>query len=456
MKARVIYGAPGCGKTRRLAGLASSGLQPVHFVSHTKAAAEEATARTGAIAVCSTLHSLCFRLKGFEPAQVVDEAKLTEFGRVMGIQFTGASAETNAALEPGDLMLALEGLARATGTDPSNLYQRSSERPVDLRTFNWFCSNYKRWKDVRGYVDFNDMLEEYVNDPAPHDIRRLFVDEAQDLSPLQWLAIKALTTRGAIEEVVIAGDDDQAIYVWGGADSRGMRLFEKKWNADREVLGKSYRLPARIHQLAQRVIGRIRDRVPKEFTPRDEDGVAEQHGSVWTVPLNGGVDTLMLYRNHALAREVEEMLVQRAMPYVKVGGRSPFDSDAAAAVRAWQQLAKREAVTEKQMKMLEQHTKLPLDVTVPGGWRHQLKVPTRWLSYFDRVDLFATPTVRISTIHAAKGREAERVVLLTGMTGRTLQGYIQDRDAETRTFYVGLTRAKQELYVVHGMEGFPI
>jgi len=60
------------------------------------------------------------------------------------------------------------------------------------------------------------------------------------------------------------------------------------------------------------------------------------------------------------------------------------------------------------------------------------------------------PTIHLSTIHGSKGREADRVVLINGMTARSAEAMDRDPDSEIRTFYVGITRARHQLDVVDG------
>jgi superfamily I DNA/RNA helicase len=62
--------------------------------------------------------------------------------------------------------------------------------------------------------------------------------------------------------------------------------------------------------------------------------------------------------------------------------------------------------------------------------------------------LDVNPRIRISTIHGAKGGEADNVVLLLAMSKRTYQGYEMQQDDEQRVFYVGMTRAKHRLTMV--------
>jgi hypothetical protein len=62
------------------------------------------------------------------------------------------------------------------------------------------------------------------------------------------------------------------------------------------------------------------------------------------------------------------------------------------------------------------------------------------------------PRVTVSTIHGAKGREADNVLLMTDVTGRSdvdsMQPGCWESDEEHRVFYVGVTRAKERLMLV--------
>ena len=68
--------------------------------------------------------------------------------------------------------------------------------------------------------------------------------------------------------------------------------------------------------------------------------------------------------------------------------------------------------------------------------------------------LTETPRLRISTIHSAKGSQATNVMLLTDTMKRPYSMWrkIQTFDEdETRVFYVGLTRATNNIHLVHPM-----
>ena len=93
-----------------------------------------------------------------------------------------------------------------------------------------------------------------------------------------------------------------------------------------------------------------------------------------------------------------------------------------------------------------------------------LQVKTVWYEAFDdagqtKVDylrkmrangekLNEKPRIELSTIHGAKGGEAQNVVLLTDLTQNTMKGYERDPDDENRLFYVGATRTKENLHII--------
>ena len=93
-----------------------------------------------------------------------------------------------------------------------------------------------------------------------------------------------------------------------------------------------------------------------------------------------------------------------------------------------------------------------------------LQVKTVWYEAFDdagqtKVDylrkmrangekLNEKPRIELSTIHGAKGGEAENVVLLTDLTQNTMKGYERDPDDENRLFYVAATRTKENLHII--------
>ena len=63
-------------------------------------------------------------------------------------------------------------------------------------------------------------------------------------------------------------------------------------------------------------------------------------------------------------------------------------------------------------------------------------------------DLTVPPKIELSTIHKAKGREADNVVVLLDQTGNIMDAMILNPDNEHRNWYVAVTRAKKRLFCV--------
>ena len=96
--------------------------------------------------------------------------------------------------------------------------------------------------------------------------------------------------------------------------------------------------------------------------------------------------------------------------------------------------------------------KCNLNATHETPWQKVLKVSDQEVAYITSVRrrgekiLTGTPRIRISTIHKAKGGEADNVVLLLDSTRACMESL--DQDSEIRTFYVGATRAKKSLHLI--------
>lgn len=63
--------------------------------------------------------------------------------------------------------------------------------------------------------------------------------------------------------------------------------------------------------------------------------------------------------------------------------------------------------------------------------------------------LSQAPRVRVGTIHESKGGEADKVILLTDMAPRTYKESIDNPQDEARVWYVGATRARNELWILN-------
>lgn len=110
----------------------------------------------------------------------------------------------------------------------------------------------RRSAELTSLVDFDDML--WL--PVLHDLRfpavdALFIDEAQDLNPVQHELAARLCRSGRL---ILIGDPFQAIYGFRGADSRSIDTLSERAGARAMPLTVSFRCPAAHAELARRIV----------------------------------------------------------------------------------------------------------------------------------------------------------------------------------------------------------
>lgn len=461
MKAECVLGPPGTGKTthlhKMLNGLLSDGcdLNDITFISHTTAAAGEILSRIGlprSDKVC-TLHALCFRLLKLSTTSVINNRMLQQFEGICNVPISGRRAEDEGQ-EMGDMYLDIINYARNKKIGYDDAYYQS-DRPGTHIQFEYFYQSYAAWKKSMFVIDYTDMLEKFIENPLSDKSKVLIVDEAQDLSNLQWEVIDTLINIGDYESVVIAGDDDQSIYIWGGADFDGMKKFSEKYNAKVLVLDQSYRIPRVVHELSQNLIGRVTSRMPKEYKPRTEEGKVNFYGDFEYVEFDEP-GTMVLARTHRIVHEMEQTLIDKKIPYRKHGGRpGMLENRYAVAIRVLNKINRGDNLTKSEIEIFNKvcYNRYMDGEDAAGKMFYEvLDMPPLMVEYYSAVNVDAVPMVNLSTIHAAKGKEADRVVLATELTPRIAESMTKNEDEEIRVFYVGMTRAKHRLDIVDSGE----
>lgn len=460
MRADVFYGPPGTGKTRKLldlmAALVASGVKSddIGFVSFTKAGADEALRRLDLTfsRTIRTIHSFAYSLAGVTQPQVIDWKKLKEFSQLVGYEIKGDNPDGSTDIGEGDIMMSVVQFAQARMSTLAEAHQ-AKKCDIDYRVVEMFAKSYEKWKRSYGFMDFDDMLRRVVDSGDVNlDVDYLIVDEAQDLTPLQWRFIELASKH--IKQLILAGDDDQCIYAWGGAQPDGMRRYHDFGNVS--ILQQSWRVPRSVHKLALSVIHRVTDRVEKAYRPRNFKGEVVEHYDLQYAPRPDG-ECLILYRNHKSRREIESWLISNRVAYGSTGRLQTAMTDRYAnAVRAFQALRAGKTLTGTQVALIEKHSdskvaqwmkKREFDRVRGFEWWNVMHIPFDRTEYLRSVDLDAKPTVTLSTIHSAKGMEADKVILMNSMGERTWQNMSDD---EHRVWYVAVTRARKELHIVHG------
>lgn len=452
MKVNTVFGPPGTGKTRTLTDVAAHYLrkgQHVTLLSFSKAAATESASRMADSGnknslSCTTIHSLAFSSLGLARPAIVDNRKMQEFGNAAGFAFKdGKEIDED---QEGDEFQNVLSYSNAKMIDPMEAFERFG-CPGTLKRFEMFLKSYAQWKDTFGYFDFDDMLSASLTcDFGDRPI--VILDEAQDCSPQQWRVFKKIVENS--KDVYIGGDDDQAIFEWNGADPHGMIDFSENHHAKIKVLDQSYRLPRAVHDYAeQHALKRIGKRVPKAFKAADREGSVSIFGEMFDVHLSAyaGSDTLVLVRDRFKLKEIQTILNQDRVPYKIIGGGSPYDNAYAAAVRGYKRDGGPNPNEKAAIMKLAYEQGATVETIMKTPWHLALKIPARLIHFYSTADLFAPLTLRISTVHQAKGMEADNVLIDANLSPRVEEGMSRDPDAEARVFYVALTRARKDLTI---------
>ena len=497
-----IYGPPGTGKTTALLNKVdealANGVDPTHigYFAFTRQAANEAVERACArfhldksqLPWFRTLHSFALRLSGIRQEQIMQPEHYKEVGIALGFNLNvdGSSLSGEDAFDlnkSSSPIVNLMNLARLRKIDLRQQYDES-EINESWNTVKYVATALQEYKNRYQLFDFTDMLEVFVNESAQFCPRLAvtFVDEAQDLSPLQWDVAHVLEQHS--ERIYAAGDDDQAIYRWAGADVEHFIGL----NGGYEVLEQSYRVPATVHPLAERVVRRIKRRVTKKYLPRTDRGNVEHIARAEMVDFSEG-SWLVLAQAAYFLSDITADLRSRGYLFNYRGRRSISES-LSDAVNGWEQLRKGKQVTGKTARTIYNYMsvndrvkrgfkKLPalgddemvtLDELIAQHgliegvdlitsirdmlWHTAMdKLPSADRAYITallrRGEKFnAEPRINLSTIHGSKGGEADNVVLFTEISPAASKAAELAPDDLHRVFYVGITRTKQNLYLV--------
>ena len=473
----VIIGPPGTGKTTKLLSLVeshlNSGVLPQHigYLAFTRKAAEEAKERAYEkfkydekdLPYFRTLHSLCFKQLGLRRGDVMTHSHYRELGDMLGLEVQGGKLEEGQmfGMKPGDKLFFLENLARMKRTPIEGVYQEYNDDSIDWFELERLERALREYKKKRKIIDYTDMLLNFLEQENFPKLRILFVDEAQDLSSLQWDIINKLSKE--VEIVYIAGDDDQAIYRWAGADvEQFIKLSGKS-----TILNHSFRVPNSIWELATKLNLRIKSRIPKKFEPRDEQGEVCWYMDPEDVDI-GKDSWYLLARNGYMLHQLENICIKNGYPYLIVGQKSPLDSETFDAINAWERLSNGESILGSEIKLIYRYMseRCPRGIDPEkyftladfnfekGLWYKRLdKINPKRREYYIMLwkkseDLTREPRIKISTVHGVKGGEADHVLLLTDVAPRTYREMHTLPDDEIRVFYVAVTRARKSLHIV--------
>ena len=336
---------------------------------------------------------------------------------------------------------------------------------VDIKTFHSYSfdligkqGNLDEAKDVVRLAA--EMIERGEVEASKIAKSVLVIDEAQDMGEDDFRLVRSLMKQNEDMRVIAVGDDDQNIYAFRGSDSRHMQSLVELEGTKLYEMTENYRSDKAIVDCANRFVQRIPDRMKRTpiLSATGNEGKVIALKALLEAEIEVHGTTAILTRTNEETMQVAYELQKRGLRATVAQSMGGFRFGNLAEVRYFLKQIGKDDITIPKEKWKEAKRRT-LDMYKGSSC---LSVMKRFFVDFEEThsslyrsdlceyifesnieDFIAADekSIFVSTIHKAKGREFDTVYLLSPVPdGRDV--------SDMRSYYVGLTRAKQNLYLV--------
>ena len=409
-----IIGPPGTGKTREIER-EIEGKKDYIYMTYNVNMAESARERIGDAYRIGTFHSILSQLMGL--SNFIGDDEIKDFMEKYRLKYPDYK--------------------RFERWYSRTVY--SMEKPVNPLgakiNMPYLYDKYNAYKEEIGKIDYTDIIK--LGTEAQLETEYLYIDEAQDLTPLMWKVVDNFNA-----EKVIAGDPHQSINSHTGVK---VNEFIKRMENVR-TLKKSYRFGDNLRQLADRALanGRL---VNVEYVGLGETEI-HKHDLNGFLGMEGS--KAILCRSNALAQNVASSLKAIALSVNPEHSYQLGWSDRV--LRLASIIKKFPKITDGEKKYIAKYSnafnkkEMPLE-SFRESWDYGLNLPEKEKNNVIMAVREHLPEVYIDTIHATKGLEFDHVYVFLDLP----QPYMFSLE-EKRIIYTGLTRARKSLD--YGYRGF--
>lgn len=348
---------------------------------------------------------------------------------------------------------------------------------VEIKTFHSYCF------DLLGKVGNIENSKNVVSNAAEMirngevELGRItktviVIDEAQDMDGDEFALIEALMERNEEMRVIAVGDDDQNIYGFRGSDSKYMCSLITEKGAVKYELTENYRSLRNVVELANAFAETITARMKTEPITAVNDSVGDlqivrhRSRSLDEAVANHVIDTYdgsgtacVLTATNEETLRIAGLLQKKGQRAKLIQSNDGFDIYNIAEIRYFMKKIETELsspvidgelweTSKSALCKKYSHSKcLPLCLELledfEASYSQKYKTDLDMFIHESRLEDFCRAekgTVLVSTVHKSKGREFDSVYML-------LDNFTCNTDEKRRELYVGITRARSNLYI---------